>query len=109
MSELVTLTCWDCGRPWEVARRRGQYPLRCPACAGGELGAKSLARRARALGSTTARVVNHEHQGWVCTIATPWHELPVIVRDEHDLRYLQAELAAEPTEQIDHRLTRSAA
>lgn len=105
----VTLLCWECSEPWEQPRRQGQYPLRCPRCTSGEMGAKIVARRARALGLHQARVVNHEHQGWVCVVGTPWHELPVIVRDEHDLRYLQAELAAESTHQIDHRLTRSAA
>lgn len=108
MSELVTLICWDCGEPWELPRRRGQYPLRCTGCSRGELGAKSLARRARDAG-LVARAVNHAQQGWVCTVVTPWHELPVILRDDHDLRYLQAELRSQPAPHVDHRLKRAAA
>jgi hypothetical protein len=101
---VVTLTCWECDQPWTHPRRQGQYPLRCPACTSSELGARIVARRAREQGLHTARAIHHEQQGWVCVVATPWHQTLVIVRDDHDLRYLRNELAG-----TGHLAVRSAA
>jgi DNA-directed RNA polymerase specialized sigma subunit len=53
--------------------------------------ARYIARIARHSG-IDATACCDQRLGWVCETRTPWHEHPVHLRDEVDVRYLAAEL-----------------